>query len=209
MKKIFYIFNILAFIVLSSNVVLAQDQPNEEQSNPDEEFVYDNKIYKPNCSWLTLGVGSSYDFNQKQFEQSINFDLHVRIKKMFVSAGYHSSSDAFFHSGTVQQVHSIQALNDIHLCVGLKKEKFKSNISLFAGPSYVYGTTYDCTDSLNVDWYRPFKNPGIYASLQYTYKIFYDLGVGASLYTSINKHYSVVGVQLHLYFSNALKGNIR
>ncbi|RLD63891.1 MAG: hypothetical protein DRJ01_02455 [Bacteroidetes bacterium] len=209
MKRTHYIFNLLFLIALSSNVLLAQEQENNEQKNPDEEFVHNNKIYKPNSSWLSFGVGSSYDINQKQFEQSINFDLHVRIKKTFVSGGYHKSSDAFFQSGTVQQVHSIQTLNDIHLCVGLKREKFKSNLSLFAGPSYVYGTTYDFTDSLNVDWYRKFDKPGIYASIQYTYKIFYDVGVGASLYTSINKYYSVVGIQLHLYFSNALKGTIR
>ncbi len=203
MKIIYYIFNVLFLILLSSNIVVSQEQPN-----PDEEFVYDNKIYKPNSSWLSLGVGNSYDFNQKQFEQSINFDVHIRIKKMFFSTGYHTSSDAFFYSGSVQQVHSIQALNDMHLCAGLRKEKFKSNISVFAGPSYVYGTTYDFTDSLNVDWYRNFKNPGFYVSVQYTYKIFYDLGIGASLYSSINKYYSVVGLQLHLYFSNALKGKL-
>ena len=208
MRKIYYIFTTIFLIVFSSDIVFSQDTTNQVKSNPEQEFIYGNNVYKPNSSWLSLGFGKSYDFAQKQFEQSINIDLHIRIKKMFFSTGYHTTSDAFFYSGSVQQVHSIQALNDVHLCVGLRKEKFKSNISVFAGPSYVYGTTYDFTDSLNVKWYRNFKNPGLYLSVQYTYKIFYDLGVGVSLYSSINKYYSVVGLQLHLYFSNALKGKL-
>jgi hypothetical protein len=97
----------------------------------------------------------------------------------------------------------------MYLAAGWRRETQKSNLAVFGGVSRAYGANFHHADSLGRNYYRGFTAPGFYASVDYTFKIFYDLGLGVSLFESVNRSYNVTGIQLHVYFSGAFKGEIK
>lgn len=176
------------------------------QDNKYEEFIIKEKIYKPGCSWLKFGVGVGYNWKHKENEQNLNLAFSFRAKNTYIQAGYHVSSDEFVTKGSGQK------LNDIYVALGKRKETLKYNLSIFGGPSFAYGANFDHYSVINgvtSKWYKGFSDIGLFASAEYTYKLFYDMGLGVSIYSSINKNYFVSGIQLHIYFSGAFKGQIK
>lgn len=173
------------------------------QNEKYEEFILGEKIYKPGCGWFKVASGSSYNLKRDAYESNTNLCYSFRIKDSYFQLGYHVSSDVFF------TMRSYQKLNDLYISYGWRKETNKSNISVFAGPSFAYGGYYFDTDSINNKRYKGFSQVGIIANAEYTKKIYYDLGIGISLFGSYNKNYKVVGIMLHVYFSGAYKGQIK
>lgn len=176
------------------------------QDNKYEEIIIKDKIYKPGSSWLKIGEGYGYHYSLDEFELNTLISFTVRIKNVYLQGGYHVSCDKFFTK------HSYQKLNDFYIATGWRKETNKANITAFIGPSYAYGGTLDHvtdTGGVHQKWYRGFNDLGIYGCIDYTFKLYYDLGFGLSLYGSANKSYSVIGLQAHFYFSGAFKGEIK
>ena len=176
------------------------------QNEKYEEFIIKDKIYKPGSSWLKIGEGYSYHSALGAFEFSTVISYSIRIKNNYIQCGYHVSSEKFFTK------HVYQKLNDFYLAGGWRKETQKANISAFIGPSYAYGATFHHvvdTGGVYNKYYKGFSEIGFYGSLDYTVKIFYDLGFGISLYGSVNRDYNVIGLQAHFYFSGAFKGEIK
>lgn len=189
----------LSFLIGFS--VYGQDKEKKKIDNQDSDstivlskgrIVYQNRIYKQNASYLTMGYGAGFGFESKKIEQNMILSYHYFINKIGLQLGYHSSSD------TKIWWQSYQKLNELFLGAGRRWEGLRYNYSAFAGPSWAYGN-YLVTDSL----FHPFGNPGLHAEVQATYKIAYDLGIGLSVYGSLNRAYSAVGAQIHLYFSTA------
>jgi hypothetical protein len=193
--------------ILTFCIVLFAFIANGQDNNKYEEFIIRDKIYKPGCTWLKFGVGVGYNWYLNETEKNANLAVSFRIKKIFLQTGYHVSSDMFFTQ------RSYQKLNDLYLATGWRRETIKSNTSVFVGPSFSYGSTFDHYSTFNgvrdKKWYRGFDQFGLFISTEYTFKIYYDLGLGVSAYGSINKYYSVTGLQVHIYFSGAFKGEIK
>ena len=191
--KYYHRILLLIIALLQNFIVIAQQ---------DEEFIHKDKIYKLKNNWLTIASGASWTKNSILQEINGSIAYHFRVKKWYFNCGYHVSSDEFFLR------HSLQILNDLHIGTGLRQEMLKSNFSIFAGPSYAFGSTLDHIDYSGKYWYRRFETLGFHLEFQYTIKIFYDIGIGTSVYTSINKYYKLGGIQLHLYFSGAFKKEV-
>jgi hypothetical protein len=198
-KKIWILLPLSFFIAFS---VFGQEAEKKKSSgeSPDStiilgkgRIVYKNRIYRQNASYLTMGYGAGYGFESKQVEQNMSLSYHQFIKKIGLQIGYHSSSD------TKIWWRSYQKMNDLFLGVGARAEGTRYNLSVFGGPSWSYGSYWIVRDSS----YHSFRNIGFHAEAQATYKIAYDIGVGLSVYTSLNRDYSVVGAEVHLFFSTA------
>ncbi len=159
------------------------------------QVKYDGKIYKSGSNWFTAAYGMGYHINSSEFNQQ-NFSLayHHRYRAMYFNVGWHHSSPDFFLSFP----RPMETLNDIHAGAGLRFEDRWYNFSFFIGPSFA-STLVPVTPVLSQ---RNFQL-GAHTEIQMTFKYFYDLGIGTSIYGSFNKRYQVIGVQLHFYFSNA------
>lgn len=192
--KILFLF--VCLFTFFSSALVAQD-------NKYEEIIINNKIYKPGSSWLKIGEGIGYNSSLKSNELNTLISISFRIRNTYLQIGYHLSSDKFISQYTYQK------LNNLYVATGWRKETEKYNLSLFAGPSYSYGGYWFDNDSIGEKRYKGFSEVGFIAVADYTFKIFYDLGFGLSLYGSINKNYTVFGVQAHFYFSGAFKGEIK
>lgn len=164
-------------------------------------IVYKNRIYRQNASYLTMAYGAGFGFESKKIEQNMTLSYQYFIKKIGLQLGYHSSSD------TKIWWRSDQKLNDLFLGIGKRWESSRYNFSVFGGPSYAYGSYPVTVDTMAKLYPLRFKELGFHAEAQATYKISYDLGIGLSLYGSVNAHYSVAGAQIHLFFSTAYVRN--
>lgn len=172
-----------------------------------EDFIAGNKIYRPYANYVTLATGYNYNFGLKHFEQNASIAYHFRIKDNNFQTGYHISSDEFFLN------RSYQMLNDIFFLYGIRRDSSKTNWGAYGGLTYAFGSTYayskiDSASGNEIKKYKTLHKIGFYAEAEITRKIFYDFGLGLSLYTSINKSYQVAGLKLHLYFSSAYRGKI-
>lgn len=164
-------------------------------------IVYKDRIYRQNAPYLTFGYGAGYGFESDSIEQNMALAIHYYFKKFGLQIGYHSSSD------TKVWWRSYQKLNDLYLCMGKRWESTRYNFSVFGGPSLAYGSYIAWNEERQKNWAYGFTTGGLHAEAQATYKITYDLGVGLSLYGSVNRYYSVAGAQVHLYFSTAFVRN--
>jgi hypothetical protein len=169
----------------------------------DKEFILDNAIYSKKNNWITISAGTGYNSGRKTRESNADASFHLQVSKIIcLQTGYHISSDEFFLN------RSLQKLNDIHIGVGYRKEKDQTNFAFFTGPAYSYGSNFYEINSKGIKTYKIYRTAGIYTVVQLTYKLFYDIGFGLSLYSSLNTKYQVFGVQLHIYLSGAYKGKI-
>lgn len=164
-------------------------------------IVYKNRIYRQNASYLTMGYGAGYDFQSNLIEQNMALSFQYFFKKIGLQLGYHSSSDNKIWW------RSYQKLNDLYLGAGRRWETTKFNFAAFAGPSFAYGSYIGWNEERQKDWAYGFSTLGLHAESLITYKIAYDIGVGLSLYSSVNRYYTVTGAQIHLYFSTAFVRN--
>ncbi len=163
----------------------------------DGRFIFNEKIYKENSPYLTMAYGAGFNFGMKAVEQNLLISYHHFINKLGLSIGYHTSSDI--------QVwwRSYQKQNDLYLAGGYRYEGLRHNLSFFAGPSLAYGSYIAWSEERGENRAFGFTNLGAVAELQFTYRIWYDIGLGLSLYGSVNPDYMVAGAQLHLFFSTA------
>ncbi len=165
----------------------------------DNRILLDEKIYQKNSPYLTMAYGVGNNFSLGGFEQDMMITYHHFIGDIGLSLGYHASSDIQVW------MRSWHKLNDFWLGAGWRLERPRFNLGIFAGPSLAYGR-YIYTEGQK-DFSNYFRTLGGVAEVQLTYKLLYDVGVGLSLYGSVNNQYSVAGAQLHLYFSTAFVRN--
>jgi len=203
MKNFFLLLIPLSFAFASP--VIAQVDEEDASTNKrdtviridERRFIYKGKIYKDNSPYFTLGYGVGRNLGKSNYEQNMTLSYHHFVKGVGLGIGFHTSSDDKIWW------RSYQKMNDLHLMVGKRWDGVRFNLSAFAGPSYSYGSYVGYNDVREREWAYGYNTVGAVVELQFTYRIFYDVGVGLTAYSSMNKHTKVVGTQFHLFFSTA------
>jgi len=203
MNKKVWILLPLSFLIGFTAFGQENDKKTEKAEAVDSVYVigkgrmvYKNRIYRENAPYFTMGYGVGYSFQSDSPEQNMSASFQYFFRKFGLQLGYHASSD------TKIWWKSYQKANDLFVGAGKRWEGTKYNVAVFGGPSWSYGS-YLVTDST----YQNFYGVGLHTEVLATYKITYDMGVGLSLNACINKHYSNVGAEIHLYFSTAFVRN--
>ena len=163
----------------------------------DGRILFNEKIYKKNSPYLTMAYGVGNNFSLGGLEQDMMITYHHFIGDIGLGVGYHASSDIQVW------MKSWHKLNDFWLGAGWRYEGLRYNLSVFAGPSFSYGQYIAWNDIKQKEYSNYFRELGGVAEIQLTYRLLYDVGVGLSLYGSLNRYYSVAGAQIHLFFSTA------
>lgn len=207
MIRKFWILLPLSFLIGFAGYGQEKEKKEKVSEEPDSTIVLSkgrlvvkNKIYRQNASYVTLGYGAGYSFQSDAIEQNMAISYQHFVKKLGLQVGYHSSSN------TRTWWNSDQKLNDLFIGVGSRWEGTRFNAAIFGGPSLAYGR-YSWVDQNDKTWVHFFSTPGLHAEVLATYKIVYDIGIGLSLYGSLNKEYSAAGAQIHLFFSTAFVRN--
>lgn len=205
LKIVFLITLILCVVNISS----AQNKEDKEKkAKKEEKFLHNSMIFNKYDNWFTVGVGAGINAKFDQRESNINAAFHYKVWKIYMQTGYHRCSDEFIYDYKLHKSLSLQVLNNIYLGAGIRSSKLYSNVVFFSGPSIAYGSCFYYQDDDGYDFYKGFTEFGWYSNFDYTYKLSYDLGLGVSIYHSINKSYHIYGFQIHVYFSSAFKKNV-
>jgi len=167
-----------------------------------DKVVYRGRIYRQNAPYVTLAYGLGYGFDTRLMQQSMTLAYHHYINRVGLRIGYHAASDL------PPWWRSYQKLNDFFLGVGTRWDQSpRWNLAIYAGPSLAYGWYIAFDEVRQEDRAYGFMTAGGHAEAQVTYRLAYDLGLGLSVYGSVNKYYSVTGAQVHLFFSTAFIRN--
>jgi hypothetical protein len=200
LKRLIFFFNLMLAFAFTSF--------SQTDIDPDAEFIYNGNHYVPNSPWATVGMGYSYNISEKDFEPNLLVDVHLKLKKpQYLGVGYMTSRQHFFYNiDTLQFSHhwNKESVSSLHVMYGIRHENLNKNFAAFLGPAINWGYDYLPNDSIN-NMHRSYVEPGIYATLQYSHKIFYDIGVGTTLFANVCKSSQVVGISLHIYLSTAFK----
>ena len=183
-----------------SQVQPRPSRPTAELSKWDKMFPqikFGDKVYKTGSNWILFGYGKGYSTNFRKPQTNMSLAYYHRYHAMYFNFGYHFSGTQFFLKRPVEWY------NDIHPGAGLRLENRWMHFGFFIGPTWAFGQVFDYSDAYGTDYYRYFHTIGAHTEIQLTFKYFYDLGIGTSLYGSFNRQYQVVGIQLHFYFSSA------
>jgi len=204
-----YIFLLTTAIVISTTIFAQQQTEND----PDREFIYRGRQYIPHTPWWNVGFGYGYNFDEKKGEPNFMVDVHFRVKKKYYfGTGYLTSRSEFLdkYGDNFFLPHSYvkNSVNSLHFLYGWRIERLFRNFGFFLGPSYNWGYKFSYSDSTG-DYHEAYIEPGFYASVQFSQKLYYDLGIGVTLWTSLNKSYQAAGFTLHFYFSTAFKRELK
>jgi hypothetical protein len=202
MRKFILIF----FLSMLSSLIYSQVEIDMER-----EFIYKGRHYIPKSPWVTVSLGYGYNFDDEKTEPNLLIDLHARVfKEHYAGLGFLSSREHFLDATSDSIIflpfsQNVNALKSAHLIYGARIEKLFANFGFFAGPSLNWGYNYVSTNLDGEALSKSFFEPGIYANVECTFKFYYDMGIGLSLWGNANKSYQVAGVSMHLYFSTAFK----
>ncbi len=199
-----------AFLVMFFMLITILPLCSTAQDNEDfPEFIHRNKLYKTGSSWITIGGGSGYFPLFKIQQKNFCVDVNGRWKKHYFTLGFHYDGNEFI------TVRSGQRYFEFHGGYGWRSENLNRNLYAYIGPGYAFGYVFNreiqlitADTTLISARYLSFNTPNIYGEIQYTQKIFYDIGIGLALYGSANKHYQTVGIRLFVYFSTAFIDDI-
>ncbi len=208
MIKIFglYILALISVFLIADNSLYSQDQPNVPRTTRPltkyermfTQVRYGPNIYQKGSNWFNINMGRGYCTNYNKPNVNVSLSYHHRYKALFFRGGWHFSGPEYFLKR--YDIRPLEQLNDIHIGGGIRFEDRWWHFAFFIGPSFA--STWIPNEN-NPNIATIYNQLGAHTELQFTFKYFYDLGIGTSLYGSFNKRYQVVGIQLHLYFSNA------
>ena len=180
---------LLLFLLLGFVQAKAQEI---HAKNTKEEITIKKDRFLKKTNWLTLGIGYGQKLNSNDYAIPGSLNVYFHLKNVYFNAGVMRSK-----LDVLVARYSGNYLTDLHGTVGFRTESRKNSFSYFAGPSYVFGLL----DSSN-----SYKGIGAYAEVQYIQKVYYDIGVGSSVFVNYNRYYPIVGIRLDFYFSNAFRG---
>jgi hypothetical protein len=175
--------------------LLGQVVPHEKPPKPPfdrkEEIIYDGKRYRIHNSYLSLGPGYLQSSIRPTLQKMIGLDYVFYVRRLHFQAGVMMSGEGFGSNNNVQG----------HIGYGFRKEKAKSNIAAFAGPSFYTGVEADPAGNA-----RFYQGVGLYGSAQIVTKFTYDIGLGLELFGDVSIKQSMVGLKLIAFFSGAYRG---
>ena len=157
-----------------------------------EEITIKKDRFLKKTNWVTLGFGYGQKLNSSDYSFPGSLNIYFHVKNVYFNTGIMRTK-----LDVLLAKYSGDFLTDIHGTVGFRTETRKNSFSYFAGPSYVHGLLDSAT---------AYKGIGAYAEIQYIQKIYYDIGLGSSVFVNYNRSFPIVGIRLDFYFSNAFKG---
>jgi hypothetical protein len=182
---------LLLIFIFVGKLCLAQEI---NAKNTKEEVTIKKDRFLKKTNWLTLGFGYGQKLNSSDYSFPGSINVYFHVKQVYFNLGAMRTKLDILRSQ-----YSAGFMTDYHATVGFRNETRKSNFSYFAGPSYVHGL---------LDSVSKFNGIGAYAEVQYIKKIYYDIGIGSSIFVNYNRSFPIIGIRVDLYFSNAFKGKV-
>lgn len=162
------------------------------------EIVLQNKRYRIYNNYITAGVGKCYNSGWKDAELNTAFDYHFHIQKNHFQAGALLAGPRFGDNNVVQ----------LHVGYGYRLERCNYHWAVYGGLSYSegYRLQQGYLQQPDTTYKVKLSTIGVYANVQFYYKLKFDYGLGASAFIDANSKQMLGGIRIELFFSGAYKG---
>ncbi|MES2591537.1 MAG: hypothetical protein V4608_06610 [Bacteroidota bacterium] len=190
-------------VIINGKRYKAVDDKTHQPSKPkrkskplDSTFVMENKKFQYYNNWMSFGGGVQQNITYKRelgFVAAVDVNFH--IKRNYLQAGALISGERFAHYNNYQ----------LHFGYVRRFEDNDLHYSAAIGPTYSWGFQVVPIDPVK-NTIRSYNEPGFYIQGEVIKKISYDVGMGACLFTDVNKEQSMIGLRFTLYFSGAYTG---
>lgn len=164
-----------------------------------EEIIHDKKRYRIHNNYLSIGAGYNASSIREREQATIGIDFNFHIRRTYFQAGILMSGERFMSNNNVQA----------HFGYGYRKETEKYNFAFYAGPSYNTGIIPPIFREKDTLPPRIFDAFGIYANVQYAFKLTYDIGIGFEAFAEYNKVQTYGGIKTILFFSGSYRGKAK
>lgn len=171
-----------------------KEKKEKTQTEEPKEIELRGNLYKVRSAWMNLGLGTGLYTKTFDSKPALGIGLNTPINDLYGKLTVNAS--------LIDR--SRYRNNYVAMGLGKRYQTTGYNISWYGGLSYLLGHVR-LTDSLQNVYYARIGAIGLYAEASYFYKVFYDIGVGATAFAIYNKQAPMVGIRLELYFSNAFK----
>lgn len=209
----------MAFVVLFCKTIIAQKTKVDTiyiDSIP-KKILYDNKIYRLNAGFFTIGTGYFLSNNITNSLKGIhlNFNFHL-FKEVFFQIGLIRLKDNVSMQYPEKKDINVSYFN-LHISPFVIKTENIRFAFVFNPIGIAYGGGYKdetyhykgiiAQDSTNTIQHN-FFGLNFYSNMQCIYKFKYDLGLGLGTYAEYSLNNTLIaGLSVNLYFSAAFKGN--
>ncbi len=181
-----------------------------------KKILYDNKIYKLNAGFATLGTGyfTSNTIHRVMKGLSLNFNFHT-FRECYIQIGLNriKGRETIVYPNKKDLVVSYFNFNFSPFVIkseGLKFVFILNPIGVTYGGGYKDETFYvngKITTDSSYTIQNNYFGMNYYSSIQGYYKFKYDLGMGCDVYAEYREQSMIVGIKISFYFSAAFKGN--
>ncbi len=166
-----------------------------------QEIILQNKRYRIYNNYLTAGVGKCYNSGWKygqpwQLSTAIDYNFH--IQKMRFQTGFLLAGPTLGDNSCIQ----------FHAGYGYRFERCNYHWAAYGSLSYTDGYRLEKGYLQNIDTTYKVKLSaiGVYANLQFYYKLKFDYGLGVSAFIDANNKQVLSGIRVEFFFSGAYKG---
>jgi len=194
-----FFFSCLFVILLLPEISSAQDTiPSKPQIDFKKEIIINYKRFRVWNDWVSGGAGVGYNTSVPLMQTVVAANFNFHIRQNYFRIGGMFSGDAFglWNNYMIGQ-----------FCwIPVREETVKYNFALMGGISfsnnykYLYPGHYENA---------PTNEAGIYAEVQCIRKIYYDAGIGPSVFVNVDKKNTIAGIRIDFYLSGAFRGYTR
>ena len=162
------------------------------------EIVLQNKRYRIYNNYVTAGIGKCYNSGWKDVELSTAVDYNFHVKRNHFQTGFLLAGPGVRNDNCIQ----------LHVGWGYRFERCNYHWAAYGGVSYsnAYKLQTGYMQVADTTYKVHFSAVGVYANIQFFYKLKFDYGLGASAFIDANSNQFLTGLRIELFLSGAYKG---
>jgi hypothetical protein len=183
---------VLLLILIDVKFSVAQEKQRADELKK-ERTIRGNR-FKVFNNYVNFGsgIGRAIEDSRLWYPTAVEYNFH--IKRAYFMFGYQRTDLSGFLNKPKRN-----RMNDLHFCVGFRRENKVINIAYYGGVSRAWGVKNDTL---------AFGTYGIYAEAQFVRKLFYDVGAGISVFGHYNNSFPLFGIRLDIFLSGAYQGKM-
>jgi hypothetical protein len=184
------IFTFLLFLL----PILSHGQEKQKKDELKMERNISGSRFKVYNNFVNFGSGLGRQISDPLLLNPFEIGWNFHVKRNYFKFGYLRSNFMGMFGYSYPQV-----MNDLHAGLGFRRETKAINLAFYGCVSRAFGLINPTTS---------FAGWGGYIEAQFTRKIFFDIGIGPTLFFAYNKDFPMAGLRIDFFMSGSYKGRI-
>lgn len=145
-------------------------------------------------NFVNFGSGLGRQINDPSLLNPFEIGWNFHIKRNYFKIGYLRSNFMGMFGYKYPQV-----MNDLHAGIGFRRETKALNVAFYGCVSRSFGLLNPSTG---------YAGWGGYVEAQFVRKVYFDIGLGPSIFFAYNNDFPMAGLRIDIFMSGAYRGKI-